>query len=226
MKMENSLRVLQLQILMLLRRVKKMFTLGQVLSQISLSYESIENQFFLFIEQGSKIVKLDFDLNQNSIVITDNTIQGIHFDVSNNNIYIASWNGKSVFIYHTNDEITFNKIYTLSTLDFALASVTINNDKIYAGTINRRILVYNKTSYALIQNMTNVCSNIIRSIKFDCNGNMIYSCENHPMVRIMGANGINSTFLLNDTFTRVDEAFVDSKSRLWIGGTNGSVVYN
>jgi ligand-binding sensor domain-containing protein len=145
--------------------------------------------------------------------------------LSNNNIYIASSSSQSIYIYHTNDEITFNKIYTVST-SYQLRSITTNNDRIYTGTQNGAILVYNKTNYTLIQVMGYMCSSAINSVKFDCNDNMIYSCEFPPMLKIIGKNGINTTVSLNNTFTQAYETFVDSKNRLWIGGNNGLVIYN
>jgi hypothetical protein len=176
-------------------------------------------------QEMSSVIKLDFDLGQSSVVITDNSINGIHFDLSNNNIYIASWVGQSIYIYHTNDETTFNKINT-TIASYSLVSITINNDKIYTGTDNGTILVYNKTNNALIQVMSNMCSSQIRSVKYDCNNNMIYSCETPPMVKIIGKNGINSTLQLSDSFTRVYDQYIDSKNRLLISGRNGTVVYN
>jgi hypothetical protein len=168
---------------------------------------------------------LTFDLNQSAIVINDTSIIGIHFDLSNNNIYIATWNTQSIYIYHTNDEITFNKTSTIKT-SHKLESITIYNDKIYTGSSNGTVLVYNKTSYALLQVMDNMCESFIYSLKFYCISNMIYSCFSPPMVRIIGTNGINTTFLLNDTFTEAFDTYIDSKNRLWIGGNNGFVVYN
>jgi ligand-binding sensor domain-containing protein len=55
---------------------------------------------------------------------------------------------------------------------------------------------------------------------------MIYSCWAPPILKIIGANGINSTILLNDTFNSAYDSYIDSKNRLWIGGNNGFVVYN
>jgi WD40 repeat protein len=152
-------------------------------------------------------------------------VQGVHFDLSNNNLYIASWNEGSIYIYHTNDEITFNKTHTIIT-SYTLRSITINNHIIYTGTNNGTILVYNKTNNALIQVMSNMCSSQIRSVKYDCNNNMIYSSETPPMVKIIGKNGINSTLQLSDSFTRVYDQYIDSKNRLLISGRNGTVVYN
>jgi DNA-binding beta-propeller fold protein YncE len=178
-----------------------------------------------FCLQGwSRVIKLDFDLNHSSNVINDPSIYGIHFDLSTNNIYIASWNRQSIYIYHTNDETTFNKIHTIGT-SHSLRSITIHNDKIYTGTDNGRILVYNNTNNALIQVMVNMCSSSIWSVKFDCNDNMIYSCFYPPMVKIIGTNGINTTIPLNDIFMLASGLYIDSKNRLWIGGHNGSVVY-
>jgi outer membrane protein assembly factor BamB len=152
-------------------------------------------------------------------------MRGIYFDLSDNNIYVASVNGQSIFVYHTNDEITFNKTATINT-SYRQVSITINNDKIYTGTDNGTILVYNKTNNHLIQVMATICSSEIRSVKFDCNGNMIYSCATPPMVKIIGADGTNSTLLLNDSLTEAYETYIDSKNRLWITGMNGFVVYN
>jgi hypothetical protein len=73
---------------------------------------------------------LSFDFDQSSIVINDTSVHGIHFDLCNKNLYIASWTGQSIFIYHTDDEITFGKINTIRT-SVNLASLTINNDRIY-----------------------------------------------------------------------------------------------
>jgi ligand-binding sensor domain-containing protein len=183
------------------------------------------NKLFLLLSDWSIIIKLNFDLNQSSIVINDHSMQGIYFDLSDNNIYIASWSGQSIFIYHTNDEITFNKIGTIRT-SYLLLSITINNDKIYIGTKNEIILVYNKTNKSLVQVMDKMCSNSISSVKYDCMGNMIYLCWSPPMVKMMGTNDINSTLLLNDLFNFVFEAFIDSKNRLWTGGNNGFIVFD
>jgi ligand-binding sensor domain-containing protein len=169
---------------------------------------------------------LNFDLNQSSSVINDTSINGIHFDFSNNNVYIASWSGKSIHIYHTNDETTFSKLPSISA-SYWLRSITTNNDKIYTGTSDGRILVYNKTSNALLKDMANMCSNNIYSVKYECNGNIIYSCEWNPvMVKITGTNGINFTLSLNGILTRAYDTYIDSKNRLWIGGNNGFVIYN
>jgi ligand-binding sensor domain-containing protein len=143
----------------------------------------------------------------------------------NGKLYIASYHSRSIYIYQTIDEITFNKIHTISTLEL-LVSITINSGKIYTGTNNGRILVYNKTNNALVQVMHDMCLSHIRSVKFDCNGNMIYSCLTPPMVIVIGTNGINSTLLLSGTFTQASEIYIDSKNRLWIGGNNGIVIYN
>jgi hypothetical protein len=172
----------------------------------------------------TKIIQLDFDLNRSSIEINADSINGIHFDLLNNNLYVALHNNNSISIYHTNDEITFNKIHTIST-SYNLRSITINNDKIYTGTSNGAILVFNKTNNALIQVMSNICSSGIRSVKYDCNGNMICSCNSPPMIKIIGANGINSTILLNNLFTSASEIYIDSKNRLWITGKYGFVIY-
>jgi DNA-binding beta-propeller fold protein YncE len=178
------------------------------------------------LQGGSRIIKLNFELNQSSIVVNnDNLIRGVYFELSNNNLYVTSESHKSIYIYQTYDEITFNKIANIST-SYLIFSITINYDNIYIGTSNGTILVYNKTSNALMKLMANMCSSFIRSIKFDCNANMIYSCTHPPMVKIIGADGINSTLLLNDFFTESLETYVDSKSRLWIGGKNGFIVYN
>jgi hypothetical protein len=151
-------------------------------------------------------------------------MHGIYFDLSNNNLYIASYWFQKIYIYHTNDEITFNKNGSISA-SYHLLSITIKNDNIYTGTINGTILVYNKVNGSLRQVMTNMCSSNIWSVRHDCNGNMIYSCYNPPMLKIIGINGINSTLLLNDSFPLATETFIDSKNRLWIGGRNGSIVY-
>jgi ligand-binding sensor domain-containing protein len=167
------------------------------------------------------MIKLDFDLNQISIAINDNSMEDIHFDLSNNRLYIASW-AHRIYIYHTNDEITFNKIHTVNA-DYGLGGITIYNDKIYTGTEFGVILVYNKTSNTLIQTMNNMCSSHIYSISNDFFGNMIYSCKSPPMVKIIGTN---ATLLLSNTFSEVWTTFIDSKNILWIGGVNGIVVYN
>jgi outer membrane protein assembly factor BamB len=168
---------------------------------------------------------LNFDFNQSSIVINDNTMQGIHFDLSNNNLYIASWNGRSIYIYHTNNEITFNKIHTVSST-IRLGGITTSNDKIYTGAENGAILVYDKLNYTLIQVLANMCPIFIWSVKFDCNGNMIYSCQSPPIVKIIGANGINSTLILSGSITDAFGTYIDSMNRLWIGGNGGFVVFN
>jgi hypothetical protein len=163
---------------------------------------------------------------QSLTVMSEDSIHGIHFELSSKIIYIASHNRKSIYIYRTYDEITFSRINNITTL-YDLDPITIHNDKIYTGTnnANGKILVYNKTSSALLYEMDNMCSMRIRSIKFDFN-DMIYSCAIRPMVKIIGTNGFNSTLLLNDIFTEVFETYIDSKKRLWIGGNNGFVVYN
>lgn len=69
------------------------------------------------------------------------------------------------------------------------------------------------------------CTTDIRSIKFSRDGNMIYSCEYPPMVKISGVNRKNTAFLLNNTFIRAFETFTDSKKRLWVGGNNGFIIY-
>jgi hypothetical protein len=46
------------------------------------------------------------------------------------------------------------------------------------------------------------------------------------MVKIKGTNNVNSTLLLNGTAFCAYEAYIDSKSRLWIGVNDGYVVYN
>jgi 6-phosphogluconolactonase (cycloisomerase 2 family) len=168
---------------------------------------------------------MSFDLNQSINIINDNGMRGIHFDSNDKTIYITSWNNQAIYIYHTNDETTFNKIHTIST-SYSLRAITTSSGKIYTGTNDGRILVYNKTNYGSIQVMNNMCSSLVWSVEFDCNGNMIYSCESPPMLKIMGANGINSTLLLNNTFTKALETYIDSKNRLWIGGNPGIVVYN
>jgi ligand-binding sensor domain-containing protein len=180
-----------------------------------------ENNSFYFLD-WYRIIKLDLDLNQSSIVINDTPVWSIHFESSNNNLYITSWD--SLSIYHTNDEINFIKIHTIST-SYHIYSITINNDKIYTGTNDSTILVFNKTNNSLIQVMNNMCSSSIWSVKFDCNDNMIYSCFYPPMVKIIGTNGINTTIPLNDIFMLASGLYIDSKNRLWIGGHNGSVVY-
>jgi ligand-binding sensor domain-containing protein len=152
-------------------------------------------------------------------------MNGIHFDLSTNNLYIAILNAQSINVYHSNDEITFNNTANVIT-SYNLFSITINNNKIYTGTNDGTILVYDKTNYALIQIMADMCTSSIRSIKFDFNGNMIYSCFNPPMVKIIGMTCINSTLLLNGTLSEVSETYIDSNDRLWIGGNNGSVVYS
>jgi hypothetical protein len=159
--------------------------------------------------------------------MNESSVHGIHFELSNYNIYIASFGGRSIYIYHTYDEITFSKIDTISAL-YDLDPITIHNDKIYTGTdnANGKILVYNKTSSILSFDLDNMCSMRIRSIKFDWNGNMIYSCGMPPMVNIIAKNGINSTLLLDDIFTEAFEIYIDSQNRLWIGGNDGFVVYN
>jgi hypothetical protein len=171
----------------------------------------------------SSIIKLNFDLNQSSNVVNDFSIWGIYFDLCDKNLYIASWSGQSIFIYHTNDEITFNKIDTIIT-SYDLISITINYDKIYTGTGDGAILVFNKTNNALIKTMDNLCSNFIESVKYECNGDMFYSCDNPPKLKVIGTNGINSTLFLNEFFT-AHEAYIDLKNRLWIGGNNGFVIY-
>jgi hypothetical protein len=144
--------------------------------------------------------------------------------LSNNNIYIASWS-YSIYIYYTNDEITFNKIHTISS-SIRLAAITIYNGNIYAGTNNGRILVYDKINFSLTQNIATLCSEVIRSIKFYYNANMIHSCFNPPKAIIIGTNGVSSLLLLNDSFTRASETYIDSKNRLWIGGDTGLIVYD
>jgi ligand-binding sensor domain-containing protein len=168
---------------------------------------------------------LNFDLIQIANVISDYDMRGIYFDLSSNNFYIVSWGGRTIYIYHTNDEVNFDKIHNITT-SYNLEAITINNGKIYIGTGVGKILVYNKTNYDLIQVMENMCSSSVNSVKYDCQGNMIYSCSNPPMVKIIGSNGINTTVLLNDTFTGTRDTYIDSRNRLWIGGNNGAVVYN
>jgi hypothetical protein len=167
---------------------------------------------------------LNFYLNQNSTVVSDESIQGIHFDLSNKNLYIASNDHQSIFIYHTNDEITFYKNGSIST-SYHLFSITINNDKIYTGTNGSTVLVYNKNNFNIIQVMDSMCSGRIYSIKFDYYGDIIYSCGTPPKVKVIGSNGINLTLSFDDTYYSVHETYIDSKKRLWIGGNNGFVVY-
>jgi hypothetical protein len=153
------------------------------------------------------------------------SIISIHFDLSNSDLYITSWFGKSICVYHTNDEISFYLTANISTLYHSI-SIGINNNKIYSGSENNAIFVYNKTTYTLERNMTTMCSYNVWSVRFDFKGNMIYSCFYPPIVRIIGTNGINSTLLLNDSFPHVYVVYCDSKNRLWIGGNNSFVVYN
>lgn len=63
------------------------------------------------------------------------------------------------------------------------------------------------------------------SIEFDLNGNMIYSCFQEPVVNKVGINGINSSLLLNNSFTRRGEIFLDSKGRLWWDEDLGFVLF-
>jgi WD40 repeat protein len=168
---------------------------------------------------------LNFDLTQSSTVINDTSVWSIHFDLSNNYLYVASYWDQSIRVYNTNDEITFNKIATISTSYF-LYSITTDSDKIYTGTEEGAILVYSKTSLGLIKVMDNMCSSPIYSVKYDCNGNMIYSCFNPPVIKAIGKNNINATLSVNDSFNRALEAFTDSKNRLWIGGNNAIVAYS
>jgi ligand-binding sensor domain-containing protein len=145
--------------------------------------------------------------------------------MSDNNLYITSYLGQSLYIYHTNDEITFIKIHTISA-SVRLLGLAVNSNKIYTGTGEGTILVYNKTTKALVQFMDNMCSSLIYSVKTDCNNNLIYTCKFPPEVKILGTNGINFTLLLDNTFVNAYETFIDSKNRLWIGARAGIVVYN
>jgi hypothetical protein len=104
-----------------LQRVETIFILIQVINSFNVCYLlSISlldklSSISTYLPDRNSIVKLNFDLNQNSTVITGDTFQGIHFDFSDNNLYIASFNSRSIYIYHTNDEINFNKIANIST---------------------------------------------------------------------------------------------------------------
>lgn len=162
-------------------------------------------------------------MNVTSTVLNDSSINGIHYEVATNNLYIASYEGQSIYIYNTNDEITFTKEPSINT-SYNLVSITINMDKIYTGSSNGTILVYNKTSYDLIETKSGMCPNYIDSVKIHCNSCMIYSCFNPPMVNIIETNGTSSSILLNGTFKYAHESIIDSHNRLWVGGYNGFAI--
>lgn len=77
-----------------------------------------------------------------------------------------------------------------------------------------------------MQVMANMCSSSIRLVKFDCNGNMFYSCYSPPIIKIIGTSGVNTTLFLNDTFPLAYDTFTDSKNRLWLGGRYAFAIYN
>lgn len=168
------------------------------------------------------MLQYDFDMNLISTVVSGLNILGIHYDLITSNLYIASFSGYAIYIYHTIDEITFVRKATINSSHVFL-SIDIYLDRIYAGA-DRSILVYNKTSHNLIETMSNVCPGNIFSVRLDCIGNLIYSCEDPPKITIVGKNGVNSSLYLNGTFFATYETRVDSKNRLWVGGNNGFAI--
>lgn len=129
-------------------------------------------------------------------------------------MYLASIFSKTVYVYYTIDETSFSKLTTTNIVSSeAIYSVTVNNGKIYTGDELGNIYVYNETVGTFIQNMSNLCSSSIYSVKFDCDGNLIYSCTLQGSFKILWKD-TSSTASFSSSFQFLYEAFIDSKGRL------------
>lgn len=164
-------------------------------------------------------------MNVISTVLYGTRIEGIHFDSTSYNLYVALGGGTAIYIYNTIDQDTFNNIATINTSPYNLRSITIKMDKIYVGTSNGIMLVFNKTSHDRIRIINTLCTSCIISVEIDCNEAMAYSCYNPPMVNIIETNGKNSSISLNGTFSRAYDTLIDSQNRLWLSGNGGFAIY-
>lgn len=169
-------------------------------------------------------MKFDFELAYISTIFNGSSINGIHFELTSGSLFVVSSSNDKTYVLNTNDEINFNEIKNIS-VSIDPSSITIFMDKIYIGTSLGHILVYNKTNHNYISNSGKISLSYIRSVNFDCHGNMIYSCWSPPLIYMLNLNGTNLTMPMNNLFSNVQQVYVDSMKRLWIGGVKGFAIF-
>jgi hypothetical protein len=175
--------------------------------------------------ETDSLVQLDFELNLVRVIQTYGRLCGIQYDVQSDKLYVVSYTAKQIQIYDSKDEETrFDLVHSIPLPINTPLSLALYLNNLYLGHESGTIYKYNAVDYSYINEMASSCSgSAINSIKFDCNGNMAYSCRNSKTLNILYKNGEFQT----KTFTQEVYAIMfDSSNRLWVAADENLSIFN
>lgn len=174
------------------------------------------------------MLQYDLNFNLHRSIYCAHGLQSISYDLDTGKLYVSLQSKNQILIFQaSNNETTFTFLTNLFTPDL-IQSIEVYLNKIYVGSNSNQISVFNDSNYTLSNTINNICPSsldYISSIRFDCSGNLIYSCGYSLIVKIKDSNNLDKDILLDGYFDYVGDTLIDSKNRFWIGG-NGLIIYD